>query len=45
MAFAVMAADLPWPYLAYPVITQAMNLLVGLLAMGGTRRGGARRPA
>lgn len=35
MAFAVMAGDLPWPYLAYPVITQAMNLIVGLLAMGG----------
>ena len=43
MAFAVMAADLPWPYLAYPVITQAMNLLVGLLAMGGIAEA-ARQP-
>ena len=39
-----MAAGLPWPYLAYPVITQAMNILVGLLAMGGLP-GGARRTA
>ena len=44
MALAVMAAGLPWPYLAYPVITQAMNILVGLLAMGGLP-GGARRAA
>ena len=44
MAFAVMAAELPWPYLAYPVITQAMNLLVGLLAMGGAETQRTGRP-
>ena len=44
MAFAVMAAALPWPYLAYPVITQAMNLVVGLLAMGGAEGQRTGRP-
>ncbi len=36
MALAVIAAGMPWPFLVYPVLTLAMNLAVGVLAMAGS---------
>ena len=43
MAFAVMAEGLPWPHLAYPVLTQAANLAIGVMALGSAESAGQGR--
>ncbi len=35
LTLAAMAAGLPWPFLVYPILSQVVNMLIGLLALDG----------